>query len=173
MPNNHAQYSAVRSRAYQFMSAQLGYTGQQVSLSEISAAVWPLFNQQWVLHPARQYRKWAWPSLVHEDRNDDPACFEVAILCQQQLCGLACGRGEIHSFCSIEFIEASPEPHALKGMITDISIQTLIVYAKLLGRQEVRVARPSARLASQILNGGLGFTVVSHPGQAQYLSLRV
>jgi hypothetical protein len=171
--SKHLAYSPVRGRAYQFVGSKLAYTGHAVLLSEIDASVWPLFHQQWVHHVGRQYRHWPWPSLIHDDRDDDPACFELAIQCQHQLCGLACGRGQQGTYCSIEFIEASPEPHALKGQITDIALQTLIVYTQLLARREVRIVQPSSWLAARLTAGKPAFSFVSVPGQAQYLSLKV
>jgi hypothetical protein len=107
----------------------------------------------------------------HQARRSE--LFEVAVICQQQLCGMAVGEGDAAQFCSIDFIEASPELHALGGQITDICVQTAVAYTKLLGRPELRVNRPSQTLANKLIGLGLGFCIVNPPGQAQYAALAV
>ena len=173
MSGAYSQYDPVRARAYQFTAANLGYIGQPVQLSEIDHLAWTLYGQQWHYHQKRQYRGWSWVSLVNEDRQDDPGCFQVAVICQHQLCGLATGRGSQSQFCSIEFIESSPEPHPLKGQITDICVQSAVIYTKLLNRPELRLIMPSARLQTKLLASGHGFSIVSSPGRAQYASILV
>lgn len=174
MLTRHSLYDAARYRTYQLTEHTLAYTGQPVQLSDIDRPVWTLYRQEWYGHPARKYRGWAWNSVVFDGRHDDPSCFELSILCSGRLCGLAFGCGEENTYCSIDYIEGCPDTaHPLKGLITDIAVQTLIVYGALLGRPEVRISQPNPRLCQRVLAAGYGFQLVSRPGQAQYLSLPV
>ena len=172
-PKPHQKWDPVRQASYSQVEALLynrfGLFG--LCLTTINRPAVIAFNA-WKSHAARGARRWPWPSLIHEFRRDDPACFEAAVWSGSQLCGMALGEGdETASYCSVDYMEAEPSgQHLLKGHILDIVLTTLVVYTALLGRAEIRLIDPSQYVQRWALgHPSGGYSLVRHPGQRQYL----
>jgi hypothetical protein len=86
--------------------------------------------------------RWDWNKELRKFRRR-PRRVELAIWSETQLCGLVLGR--ISDRCvvaTIHLIEANPENHPLKKMITPISAQYLGILAASIGAKEISIESP-------------------------------
>jgi hypothetical protein len=171
-PQPHKTWDPVRQVSYQQAEGLLRgrFSSVKLRLTTLDKVAMIGYGA-WKAHSARGARRWPWPSLVHDFRHADPACFEVAIWSGNHLCGMALGDGdEALSYCSVWYMEADPREHHLKGEVLDIVLTTLVVYTALLGRSEVRLVDPSQHVQKRALAHRSGsYSLVHVPGQRQYL----
>jgi hypothetical protein len=83
-----------------------------------------------------------WPEIVHHFRKDTDR-FEVAVWKGEDLCGLATGRVS-HGLdnVTVHFLERRPGHTPLKGRIAQIVLDMADNYAKILGKQRVKIKDP-------------------------------
>ena len=111
-----------------------------VRLTGIGPEALDIAHYDWAVHPNRRCQ-WPWRKMIADFRRAEPARFEVAIWTDDILCGLAIGRTRA-DHCRMDYLEASPTPHPLKGRIVPIAAGAAIAYATALGKKELRLVDP-------------------------------
>jgi len=88
------------------------------------------------------------------------------------MCGLALGRpAPAAPHLSLYYLEANPDPaNPLRGRITRITLATLIRYADLLGKTELRLIDPLPPLVPFYCSTDFGFRLVTPAKGAPYCS---
>jgi hypothetical protein len=96
-------------------------------------------------------------------RRNHPDRFEAAIWRGGLLCGLALGRpAPAGPHLSLYYLESNPDPaNPLRGSVTRITLATLIRYADLLGKTELRLIDPLPPLVPFYCSPAFGFGLVT------------
>lgn len=164
------RYSASRAHAFTAAEQRLAEAGIPTRLLSISstaleqAAAWEASGLR-VVH-------WDWTQAASDYRKR-PNRFELAIWSSDGiLCGLALGRCSPGAqYASIEYVEAAPGDHPLKGRVIPAALSALAIYAEVIEKTEIRLIEPTEALIP--IYEQYGFALESPPGQRQYMSRRV
>jgi len=140
-------YSAVRREAMLMLQPELQQTLKlNIYLTNITpdaleiAVDWDYIYS--CLEKTHHKPAWDWVKELKKFRRR-PRRVELAIWCEQQLCGLALGR--ISDRCivaTIHLIEANPDDHPLKGKIIPVATRYLEVLATSLKAREISIEQP-------------------------------
>lgn len=132
------------------------------TITGVALDAWRL---HWARHPARQVA-WPWDVMVPAHRRRHPTRFELAVWSGDALCGLAIGRAGV-THCSLEYLEGSPIPdHPLRRQVIPAALATLLAYATVLGKSEMRLVEPLDALVPAY--EARGFMLVEPPGERRY-----
>jgi hypothetical protein len=106
---------------------------------------------------------WPWHTLAAGWRRNHPNRFEVAIWQNGLLCGLALGRpAPAAPHMSLYYVEADPDPaNPLRRRVTRVAVATLLQYAVLLGKTELRLTDPLPPLVPFYCSSTFGFELVT------------
>jgi hypothetical protein len=122
-------------------------------------------SRMW-LGPTR-LASWDWARVT---KRPSGTRFDLAIWHDTRLCGLAAGpAGE--AWIGMEYLEACPSPHPLRGMITGIALAVLETQAAALNLSEARLLG-----AEPVLVKGYearGYITVAKPSGLVYLSKKI
>lgn len=91
----------------------------------------------------------------------NPKRFELAIWYKGVfLSGLALGRPTwSNNKLRLDFIEGSPEKHALSGLVFDITVMAAETYADAIGASQIRIMNPiNEKVRNHYLSGNRGFS---------------
>ena len=113
---------------------------------------------------------WPWPSMADSFRRGHPDRFELAIWCQNALCGLALGRpSPSTSHLSLYYMEGNPDlAHPLCKKVTAVTLTALNAYAVALRKQELRLVEPLPQLIPFYCSPDFGFSLVQPKRGAPY-----
>lgn len=136
-----------------------------LSLRAIAPEALASFDAVWRDCPDRRY-PWPWREMAADYRRNEPTRFEVAVWSGDALCGLGLGKLR-SSYCRADFFEGSPLPeHPLKGFIIPALLTVLLVYAKALQREQIRLIEPLPAMVPRY--EALGFVLVNPKREAPY-----
>jgi hypothetical protein len=120
----------------------------------------------------RQAWEFDWFKVAHHFWTNDPDRFEIAIWKGEELCGMAIGRpSNGPDNVTLHFIERRGDHAALKGWIAQMVTDGAEAYAKLLGKQRVKLKDPSAGAIPLYVR--LGFSLAEPIGQTTYYARSV
>jgi hypothetical protein len=103
---------------------------------------------------------WPWMKSVGNYAWLNPKRFELSIWHKGVLSGLALGRPTwSNNKLRLDFIEGSPEKHALGGLVFDITVIAAEAYADAIGATQIRVMNPiNEKVRNHYLSGNRGFS---------------
>jgi len=137
------RYGELRRRACAEAEHALAAAGISAELRGIDASALDA-STSW----ADRRVAWPWPSMAADFRRGHPDRFELAIWCQDVLCGLALGRpspGPSH--LGLYFMEGNPDStHPLCKQVTAVTLTAMNAYAAALGKLELRLVNPFPQL---------------------------
>lgn len=108
---------------------------------------------------------WPWMKSVGNYAWLNPKRFELAIWYKGVfLSGLALGRPTwSNNKLRLDFIEGSPEKHALSGLVFDITVIAAEMYADVIGASQLRIMNPiNEKVRNHYLSSNRGFSYNKH-----------
>ncbi len=136
------RYSEFRAIALQSIQKNLPYPDKaRIRLKLIDTAALSA-SKLWESDRTRQV-DWSWFNSYPGYRYSYPKRFELALWYDNTLSSLSTGRPSYHGGrLRLEFIEARPTDHPLKGRVTPIVLSAAEVYAGIIGATQLRIIDP-------------------------------
>ena len=149
--------------AAQTVSAVLGVS---VHVTGWSRRAQEAYEKQWLPLPRHSDGDFDWPEVFRRYKNE-PGALELAIWCDERLCGLALATLSGVAV-RVEFMEREPAADCpIMGGMIPLVLESAGLYAQELGRKELRLHSVREGLKQLYIEGG--FVEVLARGQAPYL----
>jgi hypothetical protein len=134
-----------------------GWCGDGLRIGDTNHWVLERKDLQWSkIHPVGEPIWDFWPALLTA-RPLDPGVLNFCIEYDSIVCGLVNGHTS-DEMVSLDFAEACPDPHPLRGHILDLAVVVAEGFGSKLGARVLRLVKPRDRFLSYFKSAG--FTVV-------------
>lgn len=169
-----ARHAHVRSLAYRVTAetaVREGWSTSGIRLADIDPHTLDVWRHSWTCPHPHGALPWNWDALVeHMPRR--AAVVPLAIWHGETLCGLARGyltRPRLHgrNAAVMQYIEACPANHPLRGRIVEIAATAAEIYGAEFGARYLRLMNPDPALLAYYTQN-FGFRVAYKGAVARY-----
>ena len=166
-----AAREATREKVHLLADDPIAVAAANISLTEISEVALRQWSERWTAHPCPHGGNFDWPRLRAEFRPYINR-FEVAVWAFGTLCGMALGRPSSgRDNLTLHFLERYWGENPLAGSVASIVFDAADNYARVLGRQWLKIKNPFSGAIPRYER--LGFSVAQGIGQHTYYAREI